>query len=132
MKIKYKVVKRRTRKSAMINGNSKYALEYKDGWTVYADAKTVGVIVFETAAAAIDWAWIWNTDRISGGPLKDLIVLKVLPVGRGKRINWLANGIETDTLDDFYRDMENVAWAEAPNRSMAYPGVQVIGEYVWE
>jgi hypothetical protein len=129
-KIKYKVVKRRSRKSAMINGNSKYALEYQDGWTVYADAKTLGVLVFETAHAAAEWAWIWNTDN-GFRETRDLIVLKVIPVGRGKRINWVANGILTETLDEFYRDggIESGPCIDTPHKTMAYPGVEVIGEF---
>ena len=126
MKIKYKVVKRRTRMSAMINGNSKYAIKYLDGARSYADENTLGIFVFETLAAAESWANAWWSGYDDG---KDLIILMVLPIGRGKRVTWIAEGIESDTLDDFYNDYENSLHVEAPDRTMAYPGVDVLGEY---
>jgi len=129
MKMKYKVVKRKSRMSAMINGNSKYARQYLDGHSVYAPSNTVGILVFETLSAAEDWAWIWNHDDYHEDK-RDLIVLEVYPIGRGKRVLWLANDISTDVLDYFYDRVGESCWrAEAPDRTMAYPGVAVIGEY---
>ena len=130
-KIRYKVVKKRNRTSAMLHGNSKYALKYLDGWKVYADAKTVGVIVFETAASAKEWVWVWNTCGFYHDD-KDLIILKVLPLGRGKRIIWLAPDIDTETIDRFYKGDDDLRLGEAPDHTIAYPGVEVLGEYKWK
>ena len=128
MKMKYKVVKRRSRMSAMINGNSKYARKYLDGEAVYAHGNSLGVFVFETLTAAESWASAWWNGYNDG---KDLIILQVIPIGRGKRITWIADGVETETLDDFYADYQNSLHITAPDRTMAYPGVHVLGEYEW-
>jgi len=129
MKVKYKVVKRRSRMSAMVNGNSKYSLQYYDDDMVYADGNTLGIFVFETLGAADVWASQWNDG--SGLQIgKDLIVLEVVPLGRGKRLNFVAERPESDTLDLFY-NQANVITQVAPERTMAYPGVRVIGEYEW-
>ena len=123
MKPKYKVVKRRSRMSAMINGNSKYSLQYYDGDSVYANENTLGVFVFETLKGAEQWMWHWNDGRED----KDLIILKVFPVGRGKKLRFIAESIDTEALDMFYHGEKIMN--TAPDRTMAYPGVFVIGEY---
>jgi hypothetical protein len=130
MKVKYKVVKRRTRVSAMINGNSKYARRYFDGNDVYAHGNTIGILVFETLSAADQWAAAWETPSYTHYG-KELIILKVLPIGRGKRVEFLAPEIDTETLDRFYSGNEDLRLGEAPDRTMAYPGVHVLGEYEW-
>ena len=116
--------------SAMVNGNSKYARKYLDGDAVYANGNTVGILVFETLSAAEQWADTWNDSRFVGDT-KDLIVLQVIPIGRGKRIKWLANSIDTDSLDYFYENEKTTFRQEPPDRTMAYPGVHVLGEYEW-
>lgn len=129
MKIKYKVVKRRSRMSAMINGNSKYARRYLDGEAVYAHGETFGIFVFETLGEAESWAaaWFQGYDEC-----KDLIVLKVIPIGRGKKLSFIADGVDTETLDNFYGEPEeDRVYTYPPNRTMAYPGVHVLGEYEW-
>ena len=131
MRIKYKVVKRKSRMSAMINGNSKYARKYLDGHAVRAHGGTVGILVFDTLTAAEQWADVWNQPHQLIGDAKDLIVLQVIPIGRGKRITFLANGIDTKELDRFYNRGDYYYSAECPDRTMAYPGVHVLGEYEW-
>lgn len=125
MRIKYKVVKRKSRMSAMINGNSKYARRYLDGDSVHAHGGTVGILVFETLTAAECWAGVWNEPTYSN-VAKDLIVLKVIPIGRGKRINFLAEGIDTEALDHFYHGNHSFLQSQCPERTMAYPGVHVL------
>lgn len=132
MKVKYKVVKRKTRMSAMVNGNSKYAVRYIDGYNVYAPRNTLGIMVFETLTAADDFTWMWNYGTY-GRPSKDLIILRVLPIGRGKKVRWIATDVDTDSIDSFYKytGYDRDMLAEPPDRTMAYPGVTVLGEYVW-
>lgn len=131
MKVKYKVVKRRSRMSAMVNGNSKYAVKYIDGARSYADENTLGIFVFETLSAAEDWAWVWNDRTSAYDQHKDLIIIKVHPIGKGKRVRFVAPDPITETLDIFYRDYENTHMTECPNRTMGYPGVHVICEIPW-
>jgi len=129
IKYKYKVVKRKSRMSAMINGNSKYARRYLDGEKVYAHGNSLGILLFETLEAADDWASYWH--RVKEAKV-DFIILKVIPIGRGKRIEWVSSGIDTEDLDYFYSNKETTFRIMAPRRTMAYPGVEVIGEYIWK
>ncbi len=129
MKVKYKVVKRKSRMSAMVNGNSKYARRYIDGRDVYARHDTLGIMVFETLTAADDFISWWDIAPYQ--PHKDLIILRVLPIGRGKKVRRIAADVDTDVIDRFYRNVDNIIVGEAPDRTMAYPGVHVIGQYVW-
>ena len=131
IKYKYKVVKRKSRMSCMINGNSKYARQYLDGEKVYAHGNSLGVMVFETLDSADNFASIWN-DYNNLRSAKDLVILKVIPIGRGKRVVWIARGIDTMTLDNFYSTKHTCFRSQAPDRTMAYPGVEVIGEHVWK
>jgi hypothetical protein len=116
--------------SAMINGNSKYSKQYLDGNTVYANENTVGILVFETLEAAYNWAAIWNDGDCYDDP-KDLVVLKVFPIGRGRKNPPLASGITTEDLDKFYSKGPGWPRGESPDRTMAYPCVEVMGEYKW-
>jgi hypothetical protein len=130
IKYKYKVVKRKTRMSAMINGNSKYARRYLDGEKVYAHENSLGILLFETLEAADRWVSYWNEMEESQ---VDLIILKVIPIGRGKRIEWVSSRIDTEALDYFYSNKETTSLVQqVPRRTMAYPGVGVIGEYMWK
>ena len=121
MKVKYKVVKGKTRTSAIINGNSKYAIRYPKGETVYAGTNTMGILVFKTLKAARFWANQWiHYGRIN------FIILKVIPLGRGKTVKWISTDISTEGLDDFYDDNEFTQMGSSPGDTMAYPGVHVI------
>ncbi len=126
MKIKYKVVKRKSRMSAMVNGNSKYAIQYLDGHAAYANSGTLGVMVFETLTAAEEFTDMWRRAYDRAG--KDLIILRVTPIGRGNRVRWIAAGVDTDAIDHFYED-KSALLGEPPDRTMAYPGVHVLGQY---
>ena len=129
MKVKYKVVKRKSRMSAMVNGNSKYARKYLDGHSVYAHDNTLGIMVFETLTAADEFVNMWNNWRYHDS--KDLIILRVFPIGRGKRLAWIAADVDTEAIENFYGDNDR-GMAEPPDRTIAYPGVHVIDQYVWE
>jgi len=130
-KSRYKVIKRRTRTSAIIHGNSKYGLKYLPGQETYAPEDTLGIFVFKTKTAAWNWADIWNGESWYGnGPSKDLIVVEVIPIGRGKTIVFASSHVLSDELDYFYsedpeeRDLYG-SLGEVPDNTMAYPGVLV-------
>ena len=132
MKHKYKVVKKRSRTSAMINGNSLYSLVYKDRTDVWARKDTLGIFVFETLHMAEDWTQYWN-QIAPYNEIKDLTILKVLPLARGKRANWIAKGITTAILKEFYKGDNHLHYVgESPERTMTYPGIHVIKEVIWD
>jgi len=131
MKIKYKVVKCKTRMSAMINGNSKYSNRYENGDNVYAFDGSLGIFVFETLTEAVKWMQAWN-DAVFSEVTKDLTILDVVPLGRGKRVRFISNDIDTNALDQFYdEDGGGCVLGSPPDRSITYPGVHVIGEHIW-
>ena len=129
-KSKYKVIKRRNRTSAIIHGNSKYGLKYLPGFETYAPQGTLGIFVFKTKTAAWDWADIWNGECFYSNEIKDLTVIEVIPLGRGKTIVFASANILSEELDYFYsKDPGERGYygslGETPDRTMAYPGVYV-------
>lgn len=125
---RFKVVKRRTMGSAIIDGRSRYGLKYIPGTKVFAPKGTLGIFTFKTAGAANDWADVWNRYHVWNENLKDLIVIPVIPLGRGKKIIFAASDITTYGLDSYYSDDEDGYYdiGEAPDYTYAYPGVYVI------
>jgi len=116
-KYKYKVIKKISRKSAFINGNSKYAIDYIKNENVCAPLGSLGVLVFNTKKAAKYFRNNWK-DK------KDLIVIKVIPTGRGKRIHYVSPARNSKGLDNFYKN--NSLLQPAPGDTMGYPGVFVV------
>ena len=122
-KPRFKVVKRRSRCSAIIHGSSKYGLKYLKGDNVWAPAGTLGIFTFKTDGSAWDWADVWNHSWMSD-ETKDLTVIEVIPLGRGKHIIHASPDIDTFGLDYFYRE-EDAGLSEVPDNTYAYPGVYV-------
>lgn len=127
MKIRYKVVKVRTRYSAIVNGNSKYALRYTRGSVVKAPEGTMGIFVFKSQRDAYKWCVMLN----SVDPWRDawrFIVIKVLPLSRGKKVNFVHGGVSTESLDNFYieRDGSEMHFASAPDGTYAHQSVRVL------
>lgn len=124
-KIRYKAVKRKTRTSAMIHGNSKYGLKYLPDTEVFAIPHTLGIFTFKTKTAAEDWVNIWNGYHSKGD--KDLIYVPVIPLGRGKTIIFASSCIGPQDLDYFYEENQDYYYShvEIPDNTMAYPGVYV-------
>jgi len=106
----------------MVNGNSKYARKYEDGDNVYAHGETHGIFVFETIIEAKTWMGTWELFHH-----KRFLLLKVIPLGRGSSITWVADKPDTDTIDHYYNNPKTTLVMQAPYRTMAYPGVHVIG-----
>ena len=128
-KVRYKVVKRRTRMSAIINGNSSYARCYIKGQEVFATPGTLGIFVFTSKATAWQWAECWV--RWRDGFLwreRDLIAIPVLPIGKGSNIAHASSEIDSDSLKSFYDadDEWDKIYAEVPDNTMAFPGVYVL------
>ena len=122
MKVRYKVVKRKSRRSAMINGNSKYSLLYHRGAVVKAPEGTLGIFVFTTETMAEYWAHRWGNHYYEP---KDLMVIEVEPIWRGrKKFGFISDGVMTEDLDDFYKNRGLAA--TAPEGSMVYPSVRVL------
>ena len=116
-KYKYKVIKEDTRMSALINSDSKYALRYIKGEDTYAIKETLGVMVFDTIANAEAFA---DSRRRN-----NLIVVKVLPKGRGKKLNRLSPIISDIVLDRYYSKYRCHSCL-CPQGTIAYPGVHVV------
>lgn len=124
-KVRYKVIKRRTRKSALINGNSRFSLTYEKGRDVFAREDTLGVFVFTNRKSAEDWLWNFDIDHEE----EELILVRVIPIGRGKTPNSIASGVRTENLEYFYKDEEEGYWTlfnTPPDQTLCYPGVHVL------
>ena len=114
--IRFKVIKKSSRISCTINGNSKYALKYNEGEEVIARSETVGVMCFRTITDAqnfIDHSW-WFQEKFK--------IVKVKPLGRMKK---LVNMGYPNRLNDFYNG--GIFSGNIPIRgTVCYPGVHVL------
>jgi len=114
---KYKVIREETRMSALINSDSKYALKYIKGEDTYAMKETLGVMVFDTIANAK--AFVDDRSR------NDLMVVKVLPKGRGKKLGRVSPIISSEVLDRYYSKYR-CHTCMCPQGTIVYPGVHVV------
>jgi hypothetical protein len=124
-KHKYKVIKKKSRMSALINGRSKYARKYIKGESTYAREGTLGIMVFTTRgdAAAFIASIIYH---IPFSKLNSYMIVRVLPIGRGQTVKKISYDISTDDLDLFYNILRFAPTSWPPPDTMAYPGVFVI------
>jgi hypothetical protein len=127
MPIRYKVIKAHSRVSAIINGNSRYALKYEPGITVIAPEGTLGVMVFKTKTQAKEFADHLNFFSDSCSTPDRYKVIDVTTYGRGKFIDEMAYDYSTQGLCDFYNDSVEtchfMSTARPPEGTMCYPGV---------
>ncbi len=127
MPIRYKVVKRRSRCSAVINGNSKYALRYLPGSIVTARKETLGVMTFKNKIAAVNWMDIINYNQYQTWESQlNLIVIRVETIGRGKAPRWIANDVTAEDLDNFYSPESEYQSMLAIDNTLCYPAVKVL------
>jgi hypothetical protein len=131
MPIRYKVVKRKTRGSAIINGRSHFARKYLPGTTVFAEEGTLGIMVFKTRYSAVVFADHFNNNAWYNYHPPKLIIIKVETIGRGKVIHWVSSKTKTDELESYYKDMKDIHPNSllsnlAPDDTIAYPGVRVL------
>jgi hypothetical protein len=122
---RYKVVKRKTRMSAVINGHSIYALKYLPDTKVIAKEGTLGVMTFKTRNAAEDWAYSMNYHQYSPYDSDALIVIMVETIGKGKIPEAICNKIDTSSLKQFYKYAYGNGYSP-PNNTVCYPGVLVL------
>lgn len=108
--------------SAVVNGNSKYARKYPKGEKVYADADTLGIMVFTTKRSAEEFATSFN----KWDEKPKLIVIRVKSIGRGTTVNSISRRITTFDLDDFYGHKKYCIMAFPPFNTVGYPGVLVV------
>jgi len=129
-KYKYKVVKEKSRVSAMIDSKSPFALKYMPSENVYAEEGTLGIFVFKTRAAAEEWAEAWrNDEHIFDTHRLNLIVLRVLPIGRGCSPKTIASEVTSKDLKYFYSDNDTDSYyltTQSMPGVMTYPAVFVV------
>ena len=119
-KYKFKVVKSRTNKSCIVNGNSKFSLTYEKDTNVYATEGTLGIMVFKTKVDAQLWMGEW----LSGGTKWK--IKRVIPIGRGKTPDQICEFVSTVDLELFYEGYLGDAQDDIVPGTICYPGVFVI------
>ena len=127
MKYKYKVVSA-TNKSAVLYYQNKYCLEYEIGEITEAIEGTLGIMVFDTVADAVNFMnMVLCSSRYK--------ILRVIPKGRGKRPKEIARSIGTWDLEGFYyrymnSDDPTLVWSVTapPLGTICYPAVLVHSE----
>ena len=125
-KYKYKVVKLKSRTSAMLSWNNPYALRYEPLQNVVAKEGTLGIFVFNTKAEAEQWVEAWGIESDGFSERIKLKIIKVLPIGRGKTIENIADDASAKGLSQYYENSENPGWlVESISNTMVYPGVYV-------
>jgi len=129
-KHKYKVIKKKSRMSAVINGRSKYARKYIKGEITYALEGTLGIMVFITRRDAQSFINNLNVEVSnkyglikSSGPY---IIVRVLSIGRGQTVKTISGNIQTYNLDLFYSHLFFTPTSQPPPDTMGYPGVFVV------
>lgn len=121
MPIRYKVVKRKTRTSALVNGNSTYALKYLSGTKVFARPETLGIMTFENKRYAEGWS-----RRMDCCYIKSLMVIKVETIGRGKIPQLICDNFSASALKRFYKKYDDFRTLYPPDGTTCYPGVRVL------
>lgn len=120
-KVMFKVVGR-DRKSCYAGGYQavgRYCKIYSRGTKVTAEPGTLGLMTFPTRQDSE--AFIKRTGVLRG-PAK---ILRVLPVGRGKKIRTISGGQSKVELDYFYKTSRYLT-SSAPPNTMGYPAVEVL------
>jgi hypothetical protein len=129
MKVRYKVVKR-NRYSAIVNGNSRYALKYSPGTIVEALPNTAGIFVFKNKTYAENWCAMLMNQRLVSGfyEMEPFIVIKVLPLVRGEKRIFIHAKTTTKALDNFYNGNVTDDWKlqEAPDNTYTHMKVKVL------
>jgi hypothetical protein len=116
-KYKYKVVRKHTRLSAAVRSDCKYFRKYLSKTNVYAMDGTLGIFVFDRKYDAETW------EHYMG--LKDmLMVVKVIPIGRGFRPKIASMFLSELALKDFYKGKGKII--TPPKGTICYPGVFVV------
>ena len=127
MKTRYKVVKKRNRYSAIVNGNCKYALKYLPGTIVESVEGTMGIFVFKHKTYAENWcsdlnSRYWTDDKY--------MVIEVEPLVKGSLTVMACGGVTADKLDRYYNtspdsfNYPNIS--EIPDDTYCHKAVRVL------
>jgi hypothetical protein len=115
-KIRFKVVKHRTRYSCVVHGSSKYGLKYDPKTEVHALPETLGVICFTTYKKAYNFIrqhWYYG---------ENCMIIKVIPMGKGSTPQDMG---PPSRLHDFYTHGA-VSHMTPPDGTICYPAVYVV------
>lgn len=115
--VRYKVVKRKSRRSCSINGNSKYSLKYEKGIEVHARPETMGVMCFKKLEEAEYFT------RRHPWLNENFMTLKVIPMGKGKTVDDIS---VPRKLNDYYNQLGYCHVMQAPRGTICYPAVYVM------
>ncbi len=127
-KVRYKVVKK-SRYSAIVNGNSKYALRYLPGLEIHALPNTLGIFLFKHKYQADNWCDVLNYKTFSYYPYGDnCTVIEVLPLERGRAVNCIpAVWTDTDALDTYYENEKDFSrFGYTPDGTYTHMSVRVL------
>lgn len=114
-KYKYKVVKKTTHRSIIINARSKYCLTYNKDTIVKAPEGTLGIMVFKTKKYAELFAECHDNNSI---------IKKVVPIGRGRSPETISRKVGTRELNEFYKTGSMIQ--VPPSGTICYPEVIVV------
>lgn len=121
--VRYKVVTK-SGKSAMLHYKNPYCLQYIPGKVTTAKKGTLGIMVFTTLTAAIDWAAVWYSKRLK--------IVKVEPIGRGKTPICISKEVNTPDLHSFYdKDDYESPVMLAMKGTISYPSIKVLSEIAY-
>jgi len=122
--IRFKVVKKRTRMSAVIDGRSGFGIKYLRGTKVFANPKTLGIMTFKTYDYAYDWINSWYSYS------KELMIIQVRPLCRGFIPDQICSSMETRLLYYFYARNKYPLYSgylvAPPDGTICYKGVEVL------
>lgn len=125
--IRYKLVIRDTRRSIYAEG--KFSLYYTKNKVVKAESGTFGIMVFDTEPNAEAFAHRCSIPR------QGISILRVKPLGKGKRPKYISKGFGMDRLKEFYEFYSTKKFAslkdsfisvEPPTGTMCYKAVKVL------
>lgn len=114
MSIRYKVVDQ-DRKSCFANGE--FRLFYAKDTTVLAVGNTYGVMTFDS---------LTNAQIFVSKYSPWLQIIKVKPIGRGKRRKYISGDQSNYGIDNFYKRRVKVFGMPSPKGTICYPAVKVL------
>lgn len=114
--IKWKVVSR-SKKSMFARGKYSIDYDYAPGMVVSAPPDTIGIMVFGRKTDALHFA---------GTVLFPYHIVKVKPIGRGKKPEKVSWTIDEKGLDAFYQATDDSVGTCPPKGTICYPAVEVV------
>lgn len=122
---RFKVVKRKTRKSAIVNGNSEFALTYLPGIVVTAKPETMGIMTFTRYFEARKWVTYLHKSNYVQFTRDALMIIKVLTIGHGYEPEHISYSSSAGSLREYYNG-KNMHPAIPPYGTICYSSVKVL------